>query len=328
MLFHETNIKSCDLFYCPWCGEFGKKSKFHLEDSGETTNSSNQGNSMSEETINLSCTKCNKYLIKENQILTDISKSKEIKIQTPSNSQTGSPLLQSEQTGAPNFTLKEVLKSFKNKTQSESATESVNLLEDTKSLNETGSIASSSNAASETNESLSPSNVENKLKQILSNSNLNQITKSKLDELNSKSKRINNNLKLYLIINVLGESEQGDDTLVCMFNVIYFFNQSTKKVVQNCVCVFTSKQLIVFEIINQELFEQNVDFEKCLNKLAEIEINQIEIIELAQTQNYLVLECVKLNDLDLNQNQKNYFKFVTNDIYLTQAFLNSLLSKT
>ena len=36
VLFSPVNAKSCDLYYCVWCCEFNKKSKFKLFDENNT----------------------------------------------------------------------------------------------------------------------------------------------------------------------------------------------------------------------------------------------------------------------------------------------------
>jgi hypothetical protein len=193
--------------------------------------------------------------------------------------------------------------------------------------------------------------LDDRLTSILGN---NQISKIKLDEINQQSRRINNNLKLYLIINVLHESslqnkqdassannkskvnDDEEEDLVCLFDLSYFFsfkfdltskNVSTNNnlTLENCFCLFTNKNIIVFKIINKDLFEKHEEFEKCIKKEFLIPINKIEIIEVSLGQHYLVIESSS-DDKNMND-KKNYLKFVTNDIYRTQSFLSILLSK-
>jgi hypothetical protein len=183
----------------------------------------------------------------------------------------------------------------------------------------------------------------------------NQISKTKLDEINQQSRRINNNLKLYLTINILNDSssqnkqdtlssnnkaskvrEDEEEDLICCFNLSYFFNfkfdLTTKNIstvnnstIDNCFCLCTNKNIILFKITNKDLFENHVEFEKCMKKEFIIPINKIEIIEVSLGQHYLIIES---SSDDKNMNDKtNYFKFVTNDIYKTQSFLSILLSK-
>jgi hypothetical protein len=183
---------------------------------------------------------------------------------------------------------------------------------------------------------------DHKLKSLLSNT---QISKSKLDEMTTESKRINNNLKLFFIINVLSATdsksskqdtgtgngpaiEEDEERLLRSFRVKYVvpFSGDSKDSKQspigidNCLCLFTNKSIFVFKIVKPELFDANVDFDKCLLKVHVIEVNQIEIIELSLVTNYLILEVVR------NDQQRSFFKLVTSDVYQTQTILNSLSS--
>ena len=213
------------------------------------------------------------------------------------------------------------------------------------------------NISSSPTQTISPQSDTDKLQILLSN---NQLTKEKLDEITNESKRINNNLKLYLIVNILSNDDasnvpendsnreddkskslnikQEDDEIpISIFRMKYFFykkkksNQNnaggneakksteTLNCISNCLCVLTNKNIILFKLFNQELFNNNMDFDKCLKKRLSIEINQIETIEVGLGQNYLIV--------DKQENNKNInFKFVTMDVYQSQAFLSILLS--
>ena len=208
-------------------------------------------------------------------------------------------------------------------------------------------------------QTISPQSDTDKLQILLSN---NQLTKEKLDEITNESKRINNNLKLYLIVNILSNDDgsnapendsnreddkskhkslnikQEDDEIpISIFRMKYFFykkkksnqnnaggNEARKSTeslscISNCLCVLTNKNIILFKMFNQELFDKNMDFDNCLKKRLSIEINQIETIEVGLGQNYLIV--------DKQENNKNLnFKFVTMDVYQSQAFLSILLS--
>ena len=323
-------------------------------------------------------------MIKENQIQSkdEVSESGSIKLSTsPQN------LLQGKQSRG-NSTLKDVLKSFK--TDANSPTKDlISYIEDKESINEdaksiknkelndilTDSIFNStsefinesapkldenfeSNKQQESKAKPNESNLENKLELLLSN---NQLTKAKLDEISNESKRINNNLKLYLIINYLNENSNqnkigkanddknakkydDDESLVCTFRMKYFFhnlssqstgntNQPSSSVtsnsnylnsdmylIENCLCLFTNRNITLFKVLNQDLFNQNIDFDKCLKLEFSIEVNQIEVVEVSLGQYYLIVETS-------GGKNRNYFKFITFDIYYTQAFLNILLSK-
>lgn len=180
-----------------------------------------------------------------------------------------------------------------------------------------------------------------KLRLLLANT---QLSRSKLDEITAESKRINNNLKLYFIINVLTETtaasqtnnksgDENDDVeerLLRSFRVKYVVSSSnggssSKSSLENCLCMLTNKSVFVFKIVNQEMFEQNVEFDKCLTKCHVIPISQIEIIELSVVQNFLMLEVVELSR-NTTTAGRCFYKLATFDIYQTQTILNSLSS--
>lgn len=193
-----------------------------------------------------------------------------------------------------------------------------------------------------------------------------QISRSKLDEITTESKRINNNLKLYFIINVLStqsstadHDDGGEERLLRCFRVKYVASwspsnsqatnsnnnssSSSSNYMENCLCMLTNKNVFVFKIVNQEMFEQNVDFDKCLSKCHVIPVSHIEIIELSLVQSYIVLEVVSASSqppppppsssslssaaTNVAGQRHTFYKLVTFDIYRTQAILNSLSSK-
>jgi len=326
----------------------------------------------------LTCTKCNKFLIKDGQLQgirsnnqsnqqnlsedsfqSDVER-KDLKSSTPQNddepSQTISASLRS------NFTLKDVLNSFKKQAeqneqqqqQEQKQTDQQHLeqngIESTlEKVDLNGTLSSNENTFNQndsndkTTDDELADELKHKLKQLLKN---NQITKSKLDEISNEAKRINNNLKLYLIINELSEEQNSmpqskskskqeiannqpiekfeEETLVCTFRLTHLIvNKSTLH--ENTLCVLTNKSLLLFRILNEELFNQQMEFEKCLKRELTIEINRIEIIEVALGQHYLVLDTVIAQK---NEDLRNSYKFVTCDVYKTQAFLNILSSNT
>ena len=67
----------------------------------------------------------------------------------------------------------------------------------------------SKNPVNNTTDAEQPGDNQKQMIQALLNNN--QITKAKLDEISNECKRINNNLKLFLIINVLNDSQSNSD---------------------------------------------------------------------------------------------------------------------
>jgi len=177
------------------------------------------------------------------------------------------------------------------------------------------------------------------------------MTKSRLDEVSAECKRISNNLKLYLIVNVLKNSEsagtepmsndeevgsrsgdEGDEVPVAVFRIKYFFykkNLSDEELkqlknplrkIKNCVCLLTNRNLIVFKLLDVDLFNQSVDFDTCMRRKLTVDISQIETIEVGLGQNYLFIE----KNATTTTRTVSY-KFVTLDMYMTQVLLSSLL---
>lgn len=259
---------------------------------------------------NLTCTVCNRYLIKE-KILQE-------KLNPPATAEF-EPASQ---------TLKEVLNTFKtaesSATEDESTNQNSNTADDTLSTISThNTTATSILTEEETN------NLGEKINNLLGN---NKVTKVKLDEVSYECKRINNNLKLYLIVNVLNQSKESvndeaeegeeEDEPVCFFKLKYLFQDSSaenNRVIENCLCIFTRKSIVLFRVVNLDLFNENAEFDKCLKEEIVIKINQIETIEVGLGNNYLIIET--------NQNETTKtFKFFTMDIYQTSTFRNILLS--
>lgn len=98
-------------------------------------------------------------------------------------------------------------------------------------------------------------------------------------------------------------------------------NVSPMKRIDNCLVLLTNKNLIVFKILDIDMFNQNADFDVCLKRKLTVDINHIELIEIGLGQNYLLIE---KNTGDKNSRILNY-KFVTLDLYQSQVFLNVLL---
>lgn len=100
-------------------------------------------------------------------------------------------------------------------------------------------------------------------------------------------------------------------------------NKTPLRRIDNCLILLTNKNIIVFKLLDQELFDQNANYDKCLKRKFTLDVTQIETIEIGAGQNYLVLE--KQNN-EVRSRISNY-KFVTLDMYESQAFLNILLSE-
>jgi hypothetical protein len=162
-----------------------------------------------------------------------------------------------------------------------------------------------------------------------------QMNKAVLDQMRIDSKKFNNNLKLYLVINCLGkqqqrpleketdqkqqeekqEEEEEDESLVCLFRHKYIVNNELSVSAQDCLCVFTSRTIIVFKVVGSQ--QETLD-ETSLHKLFVIDIDQIVTVEVSQCQSYLIVETAE-------SGPSGRVKFVTLDVYLTQLFLSSLL---
>lgn len=256
----------------------------------------------------MTCTVCNRYLIKEKQI-------QEIE-STPQSSPQQKP--NPTETSPSNLTLKDVLKTFKINELSDELTEPV-------TNEETLSNTSMNNTTTASIVSEEENNLDEKINTLLSN---NKVTKSKLDEISNECKRINNNLKLYLIINHLNQetnnADEDEEQPISYFKLKYLFhnNESTKSI-ENCLCVFTNRNIVLFRIINLDLFSENSEFDKCLKRELVIQITKIETIEVSLGNNYLLIETTKNNE-----NMNESFKFFTMDIYQTSTFRNILLSRS
>ena len=279
-LFNEINLKKCELFFCIWCRQFLTKSKFN-EINDEINNFEN-----------LTCTKCNRYLIKDKQIQ-----------QTQTNETTTNTTNKTE-----HLSLSQVLKNLKEET----------LIETTNQHPNNDDILPPTPQQPPSPSSSSSIIIEDEINKILANNKL--ITKSKLDEINNECKRINNNLKLYLIINVLNQDsingEEEEDLPICYFkleNVLIHLS----KIIENCLCIFSKRNIYLFKILNEDLFNENIDFDKCLRSELVIKLNRIETIEVGIGHNYLIIET--------NETTSLFIKFFTMNIYKTSSFRNNLL---
>ena len=118
-----------------------------------------------------------------------------------------------------------------------------------------------------------------------------------------------------------GQEEEEEDEPVCLFKLKYLFYEwsDESRVIENCVCILTKTSIVLFRVINLDLFNENSEFDKCLKKEMIIEINKIETIEVGLANNYLIIETSE------NHSSKT-LKFFTMDVYQTSTFRNILLS--
>ncbi len=285
-LFNEINLKKCELFFCIWCRQFLTKSKFNEINDDEINNFEN-----------LTCTKCNRYLIKDKQI-----QQAQINETTPNKTE--------------HLSLSQVLKNLKEETLIETTNQPPNNNDISPLSPPSIELQSQSPASSSLSSSII---IEDEINKILANNKL--ITKSKLDEINNECKRINNNLKLYLIINVLNqdniiEEEEEEDLPICYFKLENVLIHQSKSI-ENCLCIFSKKNIYLFKILNEDLFNENIDFDKCLRTELVIKLNKIETIEVGIGHNYLIIET--------NETTSLFIKFFTMNIYKTSSFRNNLL---
>lgn len=203
ILFNKYNTKSCQLVYCVWCGQFVKKSKFSFidENNGDTggdsdsiisTSSAEAERSAeyieSNEFENLTCTLCDRYLIKDQRIQNLGDQVDESANNTSTVGET--------------FTLKDALASF-NDNDSASIE---NVLEgEEQILGDLLPVVDKGSAAEEGE--TSEEDASCKLESFLNN---NKLAKTRMDEVTAECKRISNNLKLYLIVNVLKSDESNE----------------------------------------------------------------------------------------------------------------------
>ncbi len=338
------------------------------------TNESEASGPNNKDFEDLTCTKCNQYLIKNNKIQNPNEEMQETENTSPltqnSNilkksptfagftNKTPSVILQSRihkvsstvSLGA-SFTLKEALESFK-EAEKYAELEDINHEESIYVFKtEESSTSDQSNRENSAEIFVPSTNDKNKkLESFLVN---NKMNKNRLDEVTAECKRISNNLKLYMIVNVLKndesaslndepnpgddepaviKSKEEDEVPIAVFRMKYFFyrknltDEELKQLknplrkINSCVCLLTNRNVIVFKLLDAELFNKSIDFDICIRRKLTIDISQIETIEVGLGQNYLFIE----KNVTPTTQIANY-KFVTMDMYRTQAFLSILL---
>ncbi len=125
LLFNQSNIKESDLYYCIWCKEFGKKSKFKLNQqiNSDWSDESNIIETLGKVFIriqilillsfilynkldnhaSLTCTKCNRYLIKDNKVISLDQLEENSKLDDASSELNDRPSINNNNTSTPNY---------------------------------------------------------------------------------------------------------------------------------------------------------------------------------------------------------------------------------
>ena len=415
MLVSRANLRTCPLLYCKWCDAFIAKSTY--ENTNSISNNNNNAEHENEaESIDLACTKCHRYLIRNgrlNSASTELDSTAEPNAINQTNQHKSIDILR-EQSSANAIMRPQSVQSFQHGTPSSQLSQSAL---DTAAHLSTSNGDSSRRVGGESG--AAPTTNDERIQQVIAN---NQLSKKSLDEAAQQSKKIANNLKLFITICVLnqhgmprissvsansplliasiatsssltsssftspsssvmsrksdsrriqrkaqaaarnsfgsrdsttdmdgagvdgGNGLGGDEQLVSIFHVANFFayefdtriDRWLSLQVENGLCVLTTRRIISFRILKRELFEQDVDVERCLRKEYSIRINIVEIIETSLGQHYLMLESVgggshsvggsvgvaEVND----ETARRYFKIITLDAHQTQTFLSILLS--
>jgi hypothetical protein len=79
----------------------------------------------------------------------------------------------------------------------------------------------------------------------------NQLNKHDIDKLVEESYKFQNNIKLYLMDNLL--NDDSNEILKSTFNFRLFFSNEPKLTLNDCFCVLTSKRINVFSIKDRVL---------------------------------------------------------------------------
>jgi hypothetical protein len=187
---------------------------------------------------NLVCDICQAYLIRDNRIQIPNKKQKEVEDQLEA------------------FTLKDVFnnESLKDDCAINNCYEDVNKLLDEPEIMPTMPVNISDNLVKNPDESTSSRNTD--FDDLLKHSHT--ITKSEIDAIVVCSKQLDNNLKLFFLMNISDEDEQQDncEKFVSKFLLkLYLLNDksSTNIYLTNCLCIITNKNLFIFNIIDKNL---------------------------------------------------------------------------
>ena len=151
------------------------------------------------------------------------------------------------------------------------------------------------------------------LEKLLQN---NQLDKSEIDKLTKDSQKFENNLKVYFTMSLLNDE---NERLVSFFRLKLFISNEPDLCIRNCLCVLTNRNIYIFKIKDNNLFEQNTNFDNCLKMELILSINRIEVIETSCGQHCL---SIQIDD------ESFINKFITFDIYQNPSLFTVLLSNS
>jgi hypothetical protein len=88
-------------------------------------------------------------------------------------------------------------------------------------------------------------NFNNSIEHILNN---NQISKTRIDASIKESYKVDNNLKLHFLMNVLNQNSSDDEKLISTFKLKLFILNDPDLCLINCLCVITNKNIFIYRI--------------------------------------------------------------------------------
>ncbi len=354
ILFNEINLDKCDLYYCIYCSEFCKKSKLNLNDKDLENN----------QIRNLTCTKCNKYLIRENEIVRidqqfSSTPNEESKIESEivkniqnSKIYNNNKLLSVHRASNSQLSLRDALTSTQHNSESGSEYSASEISEkqvvsNSEIIDEKVVQTDFKEAIDESNSNKSDS-IKDKLKSLLV---ITQINKAELDEINNEAKRISNNLKLYLIIDVFNKQESDsskeqkrgannledekddeEENLHSVYNLRYITCNIIKTGANGSEHLTKFSQNVLCVLTNKNIILFDI-FNPALF------IEQKDFDKCLRKEYVVNINQVEYLDIGLGQHYfqlqicksenepTDLLKFVTLDMYQTQSFMNNILSK-
>ena len=88
-------------------------------------------------------------------------------------------------------------------------------------------------------------NADNSIEHILNN---NQISKTQIDTSIKESYKVDNNLKLHFLMNVLNQNSSDDEKLISTFKLKLFILNDPDLCLINCLCVISNKNIFIYRI--------------------------------------------------------------------------------